>query len=187
MNNTLNRKMPKTATNPMMSMKAKIEYVHLTKSKDQYTLSELGLESDRKIGEVDADVELFTDGSTSGDQQKGGAGVFVQDKSGNILHEEYKAAGAICSSYDGECVAMLMALEWIERKKEPETKYAIFTDSKSLVNSLEARNWKDTHEWLRMIKTKLSQIEYQLTICWIPSHCNTFGNEKADALAEKGS
>ena len=52
---------------------------------------------------------------------------------------------------------------------------------------MEARNWKDTHEWLRMIKTKLNLIDYQLTICWIPSHCNTFGNDKADALAEKGS
>ena len=101
MDTTLNRNMPKTATNPMMSMKAKIEQVDLKRSKDQYSPSELGLESDRKIGEIDADIEIYTDGSTSGDQQKGGAGVFAQDKNGNTLHEEYKAAGAICSSYDG--------------------------------------------------------------------------------------
>ena len=56
MDTTLNRNMPKTATNPMMSMKAKIEQVDLKRSKDQYSASELGLESDRKIGEIDADI-----------------------------------------------------------------------------------------------------------------------------------
>jgi len=48
-----------------------------------------------KIAEIDADVELYTDGSTSGEQQNGGAGVFAQDKLGNILLEVWKAAGTL--------------------------------------------------------------------------------------------
>ena len=187
MNKTMNRDTPRTTTNPMMSMKAKIDHVELKRNKDQYTLAELAKETELKIAEIDADVEIFTDGSTSGDQQKGGAGVFVQDRNGNTLHEEFKAAGRICSSYDGECVAMLLALEWIEAREEPDMRYAVFTDSKSLVSSLEARNWKDQHEWLKAIKIKLDRMKKKLTICWIPSHCNTYGNDRADALADKGA
>ena len=63
----------------------------------------------------------------------------------------------------------------------------IYTDSRSLVESLEAWNWKDCHEWLRLIKTTLSKMEEQPIICWIPSHCNTYGNDKADRLADRGS
>ena len=91
-----------------------------------------------KIAEIDADVELYTDGSTSGEQQNGGAGVFAQDKLGNVLLEVWKAAGTLCSSYDGECVAMRTALEWIEADDRGDSKYAIFTDSLSLTRSLSA-------------------------------------------------
>ena len=187
MNGTLNRNTPKMTTNPMMNMKAKIESVELKKSKEKYTLEELARETELKISEINADIELFTDGSTSGNQQNGGAGVFAQDNNGNTLLEEHKAAGSICSSYDGECVAMLMALDWIEKREEQELHYAIYTDSRSLVSSLETSNWKDTHEWLRAIKIKLDQMTHQLTICWIPSHCNTYGNDRADALADSGA
>ena len=82
---------------------------------------------------------------------------------------------------------MAMALEWISKQNNPETHYAIFTDSQSLVNSLKAHNWKDSHEWLRVIKHKLNEMNNKITICWIPSHCNTYGNDKADQLAEKGT
>ena len=187
MNKTMNRSTPRVVSNPMMATKAKIDKVELTKTKDRYTLEELARETEIKIAEGDADIEIYTDGSTSGNQQKGGAGVFAQDRNGNTLLEDYKAAGAICSSYDGECVAMIMALDWIEMRKEPGVSYAIYTDSRSLVSSLESWNWKDCHEWLRVIKNKLSALEERVTICWIPSHCNTYGNDMADRLAEKGS
>ena len=119
MNKTLNRKTPTVVTNPMVAMKARMERVELNKTKEHYTLEELARETEMKIAEVDADIEIYTDGSTSGNQQKGGAGVFAQDRNGNTLYEDYRAAGSICSSYDGECVAMIMALEWIQQRNEP--------------------------------------------------------------------
>ena len=187
MSKQMNRETPKTTTNPMMKLSATMTAVELKKSKDQYTLPELARETELKIAEVDADIELYTDGSTSGKQQNGGAGIFAQDRNGNTVHEDFKPAGALCSSYDGECVAMLMALEWIEERNQPEQHYAIFTDSLSLVTSIKAQNWKDTHEWLKRIKQKLDEMRSQVTICWVPSHCNTYGNDKADELADKGA
>ena len=69
-------------------MNATITGVELEKNKEDYTLEELARETEEKIAEIDADIELYTDGSTSGNQQKGGAGVFAQDWNGNTLHEE---------------------------------------------------------------------------------------------------
>ena len=110
MSKQMNRETPKTTTNPMMKLSATMTAVELKKSKDQYTLPELARETELRIAEVDAHIELYTDGSTSGKQQNGGAGIFAQDRNGNTVHEDFKPAGTLCSSYDGECVAMLMAL-----------------------------------------------------------------------------
>ena len=94
----------------------------------------------------------------------------------------------LCSSFDGECVAMIQALKWIEEQPQTEgIKYAIYTDSRSIVSALEAKDWKDRHEWMKEIKTTLEGIRQELVICWVPSHCNTYGNEKADKLADEGS
>ena len=38
-----------------------------------------------------------------------------------------------------------------------------------------------------MIREKLGKNTAKITICWIPSHVNTYGNEKADALAGRGA
>ena len=46
----------------------------------------------------------------------------------------------MCSSYDGECVAMKTALEWIEDHNKDDLVYAIFTDSLSLISALKANN-----------------------------------------------
>ena len=187
MNHNLNRSTPKIRTNPMMKIGATITKVTLDKNKEAYTLEDLARLTEVKIAEIDADVEIFTDGSTSGTQQRGGAGVFAQDKNGVTLLEDKRAAGTLCSSYDGECVAMMMALEWITKEERGDVKYAIYTDSLSLINALEADNWKDQHEWLRVTKTLLAGTTNNITICWVPSHCNTYGNEKADRLADEGS
>jgi ribonuclease HI len=132
---------------------------------------------------------VYTDGSTAGDQTNGGAGIFIQDREGQTLLEESKPAGALCSSYDAECVALESATDWISghQTNSAATSYAIFTDSKSLMSSLESNDWRDKHGVLNACKLNLAKIKKKLTICWVPSHCGTFGNEKADWLASKGT
>ena len=100
--------------------------------------------------------------------------MFAQDKNGVTLFEDKRAAGALRSSYKGECVAMMMALKWI------------YIDSLSLINALEADSWKDQHECLRVTKTLLAGSTNNITNCWVPSHCNTYGNEKSDRRADEG-
>ena len=57
-----------------MRIGATITKVTLDKNKEAYTLEELARLPEIKIAEIDSDVEIFTDGSTSGTQQRGGAG-----------------------------------------------------------------------------------------------------------------
>ena len=57
----------------------------------------------------------------------------------------------MCSSYTGECVALLEALEWITITAISEhrpIKVLICSDSKSL----QKNHWKDDDPWLKRIK-----------------------------------
>ena len=42
------------------------------------------------MAEIDADIEVFTDGSTSGDQKNGGAWIFVQGRNGMFFLRSQK-------------------------------------------------------------------------------------------------
>ena len=89
-----------------------IDKVHLKKPKEQCTEEELYNTSMQKTGTIQADVRIFTDGSTSGDQMNGGAGVYIEcTSSGRVLYQAKFPAGRLCSSYTGECVALLEALK----------------------------------------------------------------------------
>ena len=46
-----------------------------------------------KINCIGADIEIYTDGSTSGQQQNGGTGVHVTSREGNTIYEDKRAAG----------------------------------------------------------------------------------------------
>ena len=98
----INRKTENASVDPMTPSNISITEVKLEKKKECNTEQELRQQTECKIAEIDAEIEIFTDGSTAGNQQNGGAGVFAQDKNGNILFEMSKPAGSMCSSYDGE-------------------------------------------------------------------------------------
>ena len=152
------RDIKKAAVQPMKPLNIEITEVALEKKKDEYSKDELRRRTEIRIAEIDADVEIYTDGSTDGKQRNGGAGVFIQDKLGTVLLEKAKPAGSLCSSYDGESVACLEALQWIEKNGVDGSTYAIFTDSLSLVSALKSNSWKDSHEWMRAVKRALQSI-----------------------------
>ena len=167
-----------------------LKKVQLDKRKSEYLPLELQEIANQQIRQVEADVYLFTDGSTSGNQECGGAGVYIEDQQGQPLAEFQEPAGARCSSYGGECVAMLRAALWIEEREqesEQSARFLILTDSESLVNSLQNHTWKVKDEWLLRVKETLARISSQVTIMWIPSHVGIEGNEKADLLANAGA
>ena len=153
----------------------KIERVELEKPKKEYTEEELLLMSTVKINSLEREITIYTDGSTDGNQEKGGAGVYIHDATSSTILEESYPAGRYCSSYGGECVAMLKALEWLQRNPTPSL---ICTDSDSLVAALEENNWKDRDPWLKQIKKIIFDYPHEITLLWIPSHCGIEGNDK---------
>ena len=142
-----------------------------------------------KIDTYERDFTIYTDGSTNERQENGGAGISIDDCNRNVVFEESFPAGKLCSSYTGECVAMLEAIRWT-RLKEVEMgslKVLICSDSKSLAEALSLNHWKDDDPWLKQIKNLAYDMRAEVTLLWIPSHCDVDGNERADELAKHGS
>ena len=79
------------------------------------------------------------------------------------------AAGKLCSSYTGECVALIHAPEWLQ---EQWHNALICTDSLSLHSALEQNNHKDRDPWLKKIKKTLFQLPNTVTLLWILSYCD---------------
>ena len=68
-------------------------------------------------------------------------------------------AGVLCSSFTGECVALLNALKWVakEETKEKTLEHVLIcTDSMSMAMALENHKWKDPEHWMKEIKLQLS-------------------------------
>ena len=92
---------------------------------DKYSLAELKRKSAEKIASLDTEIIVYTDGSTDGNQENGGAGVYIEDTRTGEQHEFSYPAGKLCSSYGSECLALLKALEWIQTNPGSST---ILTD-----------------------------------------------------------
>jgi len=56
-----------------------------------------------------------------------------------------------------------------------------------MIQALQKNNWRDSQEWLTQVKHNLINREHRTKLCWIPSHCGTIGNERADELADEGA
>ena len=110
-----------------------VDAVALEKPKEEYTSEELKRLSMEKIQSFDTETTIYTDGSTSGAQVDGGAGILIMDENGRTLLEASYPAGSLCSSYTGECVEMLRALEWLQINNMSSL---ICTDSLSLQSAI---------------------------------------------------
>ena len=170
---------------PWRETKLRFEEVKLSKKKEDYTTQELKQLADESVGKVETEVVIFTDGSTDGHQNRGGAGVYIRDRRTDREERLSYAAGEICSSYGAEGVALFRALEWLDTNKPNSA--TICTDSMSIHKALANDNWKDAQDWVRKIKELSYTLETNVTILWIPSHCGCEGNEEADRLAEEGT
>ena len=65
---------------PWKATTLKFDAVALSKPKEQYTKEELKALTEQKLSTVEAEIFIWTDGSTSSSQERGGAGVYVQDR-----------------------------------------------------------------------------------------------------------
>ena len=163
----------------------KFDRVQLEKKKNEYSEAELKARTEEKIAELDAEAIIYTDGSTSGRQEYGGAGAYIQNRRDETEERLCWPAGRYCASYGAECVAFLRAVEWAERNGL--TSIAVCTDSLSLQQALENDDWRDAEDWIGNIKEAVHNWGGCITLVWIPSHCGVAGNEEADRLADMGS
>ena len=168
----------------------KVEYVELDHKKAEYRMEELKARTLEKIAEYDPDFYIYTDGSTDDKQERGGAGMYIENSMGETVAEESFPAGKYCSSYTGECVGMLEAVKWTKRTRsnqEAPLTVLVCSDSRSLAEALHKNHWKDNDYWLKLIKDEIHDMEAEMTLLWIPSHCDVDGNERADELAKQGT
>ena len=118
---------------------------------------------------------LYTDGSKVGDQV---ASTSVTRNSTKVVRLANKA-----SIFRAELYAITLAMDFIHRSKD--TKFIVFLDS---LSSLEALNgFKiEVDLVLKIIKdyTSLIKAGKVIEFCWIPSHVNIPGNERADTAAK---
>ena len=112
------RNFPECKLYPWTESKAKFTKVQLEKNKTKYTKQELKRLTTEKIEEINADFQIYTDGSTSKNQENGGAGIVILNKEGDIVYQNSKPAGSLCSSLDAESLALLDAVQWIKQKEQ---------------------------------------------------------------------
>ena len=78
----------------------------------------------------------------------------------------------------------MRALEWIN---DNPLDCVICTDIRSMHQAMEKNDWRDTDPWIKQIKELVHQIDTNIKVLWIPSHCGVPGNERADELANIGA
>ena len=168
-----------------------VDEVHLDKAKSEYTPHALREKSLEKIASFSVDYIVYTDGSTDSNQENGGAGVYAEDANNNPVMEQHEPAGRYCSSYGGECAALYHAMIWMRKCTDDTTthklSFLVCTDSKSLCQALANISWHSRDYWLIKIQEQMHQLDADVHLLWIPSHCDVDGNEKADELANQGT
>ena len=87
---------------------------------------------------------------------------------------------------------MQHALEYVKEKFEEDpsraTNTVLFSDSLSGLQTMESGDLDESTTKVLALAEKIkASHQVGLVLQWIPGHTNLFGNEKADALAKKGS
>jgi len=113
-----------------------------------------------------------------------GSAVFSPDLHLAIKHR----LPADTSIFSAEAWAILQALILLESSSS--RKAAVFSDSKSALDALASSSAKSCSNYLiPMIRSKFHNMRdgYQISLAWVPSYLEIWGNEKADLLARQAA
>lgn len=140
---------------------------------------------------MQAQVHIYTDGSSRGNPGPGGYGV-VMEWVGKPYVKEFSQGYVKTTNNRMELLAVIVALEQL---KNENTVVKVFTDSKYVVDSVEKKwvfGWekkgfkdkKNPDLWRRFLKIYRKQnVGFQ----WIKGHNNHKQNERCDFLAVEAS
>ncbi|GFS24530.1 reverse transcriptase [Elysia marginata] len=130
-------------------------------------------------------LKIYTDGSKKEDA----VSIGIHSKDLNI--EISKRITNNSSITTAELIAIREGLQEVKNKGSNQGNIVILSDSLSATTSL--RNLEEKHsrpditEEITHIAQELKeQRQIEITMCWIPSHCDIKGNEMADQRAKEG-
>ena len=137
-------------------------------------------------------IHVYTDGSAFKGTVNAGLGARIEYPDGS-LEEIAIPCGSLCSNFDAEAHAMISAIYSIkgtfDMNPEISTNAVIFTDSKSVLECLHNNSVPTSaiRDLIQTIDSFHKDYGHEITLQWIPSHCNINGNEAADKLAKEGA
>ena len=124
-------------------------------------------------------VSIYTDGSKV--DSKTGYGIFIPE----LEYSEYARIENDTSIFIAELVAINKALILVKQKGL--SKVVIFSDSLSGLMVIKSESSNSYPELIYEIWYKLNeltQVEFNISLVWIPAHIGIYGNEQADQLAK---
>ncbi|XP_035227812.1 uncharacterized protein LOC118200011 [Stegodyphus dumicola] len=132
-----------------------------------------------KLPPLNADLEIFTDGSKT-DSKVGAA--FVVFHNAQEIHQEQYRLSDHATVYQAESLALKQAALWIS--SSDSISHSIYTDSLSILQGLNRIGSQPLH--VSSLKEILSTLAYtkNISLHWVRGHHGTQGNERADALAK---
>ena len=139
--------------------------------------------NDINIKDSTYNLLIFTDGSKD-DKGHTGFGIFFSEETLPEISEPLHNFNDI---FQAEAIAIKTAAELIHRKNPLNLNIEIYTDSQSVIKTLQKRVTRNEiiHE-CHTVLNKLATYN-KVNINWIPGHQGYEGNEIADKLAKEGS
>ena len=129
---------------------------------------------------------IYTDGSAEGGLRNGGSAAVITSGSPSNpnLIATIKAKGSkLTSSYETEVTALLLVAKWIEGQgARPEGHILICSDSQSALSCLSGSGLGDDADMTK-VRRILTATDRQVTLQWVPGHCDLVGNDWADSAA----
>ena len=89
--------------------------------------------------------------------------------------------------YAAELQAIIMAVDTVDTAITDSKEIAVFSDSKSVLESLDAGKSLSRPTLYQTLTAKLNASKHKFSFIWIPSHCNIHGNEAADQEAKQAT
>ena len=161
----------------MKKIKLCLHLAHLPKRYD-YTPSHHKQHSVEHIQRKGPHYAIYTDGSKSSNGT-GCAAVSFNKQSQYSLPKD-------ATVFTAELTAIILAIDIINMVKDNQnTKYVIYSDSRSAIEAI--KNYSHKNNIVKQIKINLNKLYAKglnIEICWIPAHVGIIGNEKADEAAK---
>ena len=131
-------------------------------------------------------TRVYTDRSAKDATTDGGAGIHAEWPDARTMSISIPG-GRWCNNYRAEALAIQEAAKALMEEEDTYNSQIVFlSDAKSVLDAL--RNPKNTElNDLRLALIKLRETAKEVTLQWIPGHCDIEGNEKADTLAKSGA